>query len=74
MLFHAIEDHTSDAYFQQTVMDIEGYVDPAILEASFNDIMKRHEILRICISIVGRRSFAFRLLRAVLNDLFQAFF
>ncbi|MFC8148507.1 bacitracin non-ribosomal peptide synthetase BacC [Bacillus paralicheniformis] len=46
MLFHAIEDHTSDAYFQQTVMDIEGYVDPAILEASFNDIMKRHEILR----------------------------
>ncbi|WP_145625238.1 bacitracin non-ribosomal peptide synthetase BacC, partial [Bacillus paralicheniformis] len=46
MLFHAIEDHTSDAYFQQTIMDIEGYVDPAILEASFNDIMKRHEILR----------------------------
>ncbi|MCY8372394.1 non-ribosomal peptide synthase/polyketide synthase, partial [Bacillus haynesii] len=46
MLFHAIEDHTADAYFQQTVMDIKGYVDPAILEASFNDIMKRHEILR----------------------------
>ncbi|WP_026579340.1 bacitracin non-ribosomal peptide synthetase BacC [Bacillus sp. SB47] len=46
MLFHAIEDHTSDAYFQQTVIDIEGYVDPAILEASFSDIMKRHEILR----------------------------
>nr|WP_309245933.1 non-ribosomal peptide synthase/polyketide synthase [Bacillus glycinifermentans] len=46
MLFHAIEDHTSSAYFQQTVMHIEGYVDPDILEKSFNEIVKRHEILR----------------------------
>nr|WP_150149854.1 non-ribosomal peptide synthase/polyketide synthase [Bacillus swezeyi] len=46
MLFHAIEDQTSSAYFQQTVMDIEGYVDPDILEKSFNEIAKRHEILR----------------------------
>ncbi|MEC1536488.1 non-ribosomal peptide synthase/polyketide synthase [Bacillus sonorensis] len=46
MLFHAIEDQTSNAYFQQTIMHLEGYVDPDILEKSFNEIVKRHEILR----------------------------
>ncbi|WP_139487924.1 non-ribosomal peptide synthase/polyketide synthase [Brevibacillus dissolubilis] len=46
MLFHAMEDASSTAYFQQTVMQLRGVVDPAILEDSFNEIMQRHEILR----------------------------
>ncbi|NWN77335.1 non-ribosomal peptide synthetase [Bacillus sp. (in: firmicutes)] len=46
MLFHAMEDHTSGAYFQQIVFDLKGSVNAAILEDSFNEIVKRHEILR----------------------------
>ncbi|WP_275667432.1 non-ribosomal peptide synthetase [Bacillus swezeyi] len=46
MLFHAIKDQTSSAYFQQIVIDLKGQIHADILEASFNDIIKRHEILR----------------------------
>ncbi|WP_139487922.1 non-ribosomal peptide synthase/polyketide synthase [Brevibacillus dissolubilis] len=46
MLFHSLERKDSSAYFQQVVMDLHGFVDAAVLEQSFNEIMKRHEGLR----------------------------
>ncbi|AIQ12433.1 non-ribosomal peptide synthetase [Paenibacillus durus] len=46
MIFHAMEDTNSTAYFQQTVMDIQGFVDAEALQHSFNEIMSRHEALR----------------------------
>ncbi|MBA4538759.1 amino acid adenylation domain-containing protein, partial [Bacillus aquiflavi] len=46
MLFHALENKKSKAYFEQTVMDIKGYIDEEVLENSFNKIMQRYEILR----------------------------
>ncbi|MCP1426503.1 bacitracin synthase 3 [Paenibacillus xylanexedens] len=46
MLFHAMEDETSTAYFQQTVMEIRGEVNPDYLQSSFNELMNRHEALR----------------------------
>lgn len=46
MLFHALEDPDSRAYFEQTVMDISGNIDANALEFSFNAVMKQHEALR----------------------------
>ncbi|NEY83022.1 amino acid adenylation domain-containing protein, partial [Bacillus sp. 3H-10] len=46
MLFHALEGTRSNAYFEQIVLDINGYINETIFEESFNEIMKRHEILR----------------------------
>ncbi|MCY8742181.1 non-ribosomal peptide synthetase, partial [Bacillus haynesii] len=46
MLFHAAMDQTSGAYFQQIVIDLKGRVHPDLLEKSFHEIVKRHEILR----------------------------
>ncbi|MGX5439997.1 non-ribosomal peptide synthase/polyketide synthase [Bacillus thuringiensis] len=46
ILFHAIEDKNSNAYFEQIILDIKGYVDETIFEESFNEIMQRHEVLR----------------------------
>ncbi|MED4404214.1 non-ribosomal peptide synthetase, partial [Metabacillus fastidiosus] len=46
MLFHALENKDSKAYFEQTVMDIRGYIDTEVLKKSFNKIMQRYEILR----------------------------
>ncbi|PEU19965.1 non-ribosomal peptide synthetase, partial [Bacillus wiedmannii] len=46
MLFHALEDKNSNAYFEQIVMDVKGYVHVDILEKAFKAIVKRHEILR----------------------------
>ncbi len=46
MLFHALKDPDSRAYFEQTVMDITGKLDEHVLEYSFNEVMKQHEALR----------------------------
>ncbi|MEC1453457.1 amino acid adenylation domain-containing protein, partial [Bacillus haynesii] len=46
MLFHDAMDQTSGAYFQQIVIDLKGRVHPDLLEKSFHEIVKRHEILR----------------------------
>ncbi|MDE1438000.1 condensation domain-containing protein, partial [Bacillus licheniformis] len=46
MLFHNAMDQTSGAYFQQIVIKLKGRVHPDILEESFHEIVKRHEILR----------------------------
>ncbi|MGG3806589.1 amino acid adenylation domain-containing protein, partial [Metabacillus fastidiosus] len=46
MLFHSINGTSSNAYFEQMVLDIKGYIDETLFEESFNEIMKRHEILR----------------------------
>ncbi|MGX5439995.1 amino acid adenylation domain-containing protein [Bacillus thuringiensis] len=49
MLFHALEDQQSGAYFEQIVIDVKGVIDAKLFEESLNDIMKRHEILRTAI-------------------------
>ncbi len=49
MLFHALEDPQSGAYFEQLVIDVKGFIDVNLFEESLNDIMKRHEILRTAI-------------------------
>ncbi|MDI3411507.1 condensation domain-containing protein [Bacillus sonorensis] len=46
MLFHAMEDKASNAYFEQFIIGIKGYVDEQLFEDSLNEVMKRHEILR----------------------------
>ncbi|MDU0073343.1 condensation domain-containing protein, partial [Bacillus sp. IG6] len=46
MLFHAMEDKASSAYFEQLIIDLKGQVDEQIFEDSLNEVMKRHEILR----------------------------
>ncbi|MEK5097378.1 amino acid adenylation domain-containing protein [Bacillus sp. FSL W8-0848] len=46
MLFHALEDQTSSAYFQQIVIGLKGNVNEDMLEESFHELVKRHEILR----------------------------
>ncbi|MEC1022070.1 bacitracin non-ribosomal peptide synthetase BacA [Bacillus paralicheniformis] len=46
MLFHNAMDQTSGAYLQQMVIELKGRVYPDILEESFHEIVKRHEILR----------------------------
>ncbi len=46
MLFHNAMDQTSGAYLQQIVIELKGRVHPDILEESFHEIVKRHEILR----------------------------
>ncbi|WP_235843092.1 condensation domain-containing protein, partial [Metabacillus fastidiosus] len=49
MLFHALEDPTSGAYFEQIVIEANGSIDPHLLEESFNVIMERHELLRTAV-------------------------
>ncbi|NEY82417.1 amino acid adenylation domain-containing protein, partial [Bacillus sp. 3H-10] len=49
MLFHALEDQQSGAYFEQMVIDVKGSINADLFEESLNDIMKRHEILRTAI-------------------------
>ena len=46
MLFHALENKNSTAYFEQMILDIEGYVDEKIFEESLEKIVSRHEALR----------------------------
>ncbi|MEL4012530.1 amino acid adenylation domain-containing protein, partial [Bacillus velezensis] len=46
MLYHSIKGTSSNAYFEQIVMDIKGSINEAFLEESFHEIIKRHEILR----------------------------
>ncbi len=46
MLFHAELDSTSSAYFEQTVFSLRGSIDTEAFEKSFNQLIKRHDILR----------------------------
>lgn len=46
MLFHFLADRKSQAYFQQTSWRIKGNLDIAAFEASWNDLIRRHDVLR----------------------------
>jgi amino acid adenylation domain-containing protein len=46
MLVHALRDETSRAYFEQTVLKINGEIDLNVLEQSFNLLFERYDILR----------------------------
>ncbi|MCY9420460.1 non-ribosomal peptide synthetase, partial [Bacillus paralicheniformis] len=46
MLFHAMKDEASHAYFEQFIIELKGDVDERMFEESLNEVMKRHEILR----------------------------
>uniref|UniRef100_UPI000B29B220 non-ribosomal peptide synthetase n=1 Tax=Abyssisolibacter fermentans TaxID=1766203 RepID=UPI000B29B220 len=46
MLFHYIMDKTSTAYFEQTVIGIEGTLDVDLVEKSFNKLIEKYDVLR----------------------------
>ncbi|SCW86107.1 non-ribosomal peptide synthase domain TIGR01720/amino acid adenylation domain-containing protein, partial [Paenibacillus tianmuensis] len=46
MLFHALLDSDSGAYFEQTSFDIIGYFDVETFRQSFEALLQRHEIFR----------------------------
>jgi amino acid adenylation domain-containing protein len=46
MLFHAVLNPDSPAYFQQLVARLDGPLDPAAFEAAWNQLLARHDALR----------------------------
>jgi len=46
MLFHSLYDQDSLAYFEQTHYHISGKLDVAVFKATWQEIVKRHDILR----------------------------
>ncbi len=46
MLFHALLDKSSHAYFEQTTLEIDGELDIDIFEKSLENIIQKHEVLR----------------------------
>ncbi|MCP5052397.1 MAG: amino acid adenylation domain-containing protein, partial [bacterium] len=46
ILFHALKDKTSEAYFEQFGYRLHGVLDPRIAENSLNELFKRHDVLR----------------------------
>jgi len=46
MLFHSILDKESTAYFEQTILQVEGEIDIKLYEESLNLIIERHDALR----------------------------
>ncbi|HLP44988.1 MAG TPA: amino acid adenylation domain-containing protein, partial [Candidatus Kapabacteria bacterium] len=46
MLFHALVDNTSYAYFEQISYQLLGELDIYLVEKSVNELFKRHDILR----------------------------
>ncbi|AIQ12431.1 non-ribosomal peptide synthetase [Paenibacillus durus] len=46
ILYHSLENKSSNAYFQQVLMDLHGEIDVDTLEQSFHEIIQRHEGLR----------------------------
>lgn len=46
MLFHFLKDGDSQAYVQQISWRIEGRLDFALFEAAWNELIRRHDILR----------------------------
>ncbi len=46
MLFHALRDKGSHAYFEQTLFTLRGDIDKELLEESFNRLIGRYDILR----------------------------
>lgn len=48
MLFHFLKDENSQAYVQQISWQIKGRLDFALFEAAWNELIRRHDILRTC--------------------------
>ncbi|MCU0287448.1 MAG: amino acid adenylation domain-containing protein, partial [Acidobacteria bacterium] len=46
MLYHALADETSYAYFEQISYHLQGELDIGLVEKSLHDLFKRHDILR----------------------------
>jgi amino acid adenylation domain-containing protein/non-ribosomal peptide synthase protein (TIGR01720 family) len=46
MLFHSIMNSESDAYFEQTIYDIEGDIDIQIFEEIWNALIAKYDVLR----------------------------
>ncbi len=46
MLFHSLKDTEALFYFEQYMFTLKGTIDKALLEESFNRVIKRHDILR----------------------------
>jgi len=46
MLFHSLMKENSNAYITQAVFSIDGTIDKIILEKSFNQLIRRYDILR----------------------------
>jgi amino acid adenylation domain-containing protein/non-ribosomal peptide synthase protein (TIGR01720 family) len=46
MLFHALYERNSSAYFEQTSLRLHGELDVFLVERSLNELFKRHDILR----------------------------
>ncbi|MCP5052409.1 MAG: hypothetical protein GY940_34900, partial [bacterium] len=64
MLFHALHDDSSYSYFVQMSYRLQGELDIPLVQKSFNELFKRHDILRttfVCTELQ-------RPLQAVLED------
>lgn len=46
MLFHALLEPDSPAYYEQLTFTVHGDFDPALFETAFNRLIARHEVLR----------------------------
>ncbi|HLP47615.1 MAG TPA: condensation domain-containing protein, partial [Candidatus Kapabacteria bacterium] len=46
MLYHAIADNSSHAYFEQISFRLQGDLDIYLIEKSLNELFKRHDVLR----------------------------
>ncbi|KZS47035.1 hypothetical protein AWU65_14430 [Paenibacillus glucanolyticus] len=46
LLFHYLKDTSSEAYFDQMILTVQGDIDVSVLEKSFNALLKKHPALR----------------------------
>lgn len=46
MLFHYLKDKEANAYFEQAELELQGTVDPRLLEQGMNILVQRYDILR----------------------------
>jgi len=46
MLFHSLYNETENAYFEQATFTINGSLDLDVFNQSFNEILRRHDVLR----------------------------
>ncbi len=53
MLFIALSQKDSEAYFEQSLFDVRGALDDKKLEAHLNAIVKKHDVLRTAFSYEG---------------------
>jgi amino acid adenylation domain-containing protein len=64
LLFHALAEPGSPAYFQQLSLRLSGTPDPGLIEQAANELVRRHDVLRTVFNHAG----AERLLQIVLKE------